>query len=333
MPSTLPKLALYWGASCGGCEVAFLNLDDELLKFVSIFDFVFSPCLLDTKRSDIEALEDGSLFLTLFNGGIRTRENLEMASLLRRKSKLLVAFGSCAESGGVPALANQHDLLHLLERVYDPTLSGTVSFTTSDPPDRHPSEAVSELPPLLPRVYTLDEIVAVDYTIPGCPPEPEQISSALQALTTVAELPTRGTLFGCSSRALCDECPLEKRQKLPPRLVRTCEIIPEPDWCLSEQGIACMGSATRGGCGALCPRANMPCTGCYGVLDSDNDPGAPLLTATAASISTDPSAIPAGADPVMNCRDALNAVADPLGAFYCYTLANSVLRTGSKDGR
>ena len=91
-----PKLAMYWASSCGGCEVALVNLNEKLLAVDAHFDFVFCPCLLDTKISDIEALPDRSLAITLFNGAIRTSENEEMAHLLRRKSELLIAFGACS---------------------------------------------------------------------------------------------------------------------------------------------------------------------------------------------------------------------------------------------
>ena len=77
--SAKPKLSVYWGASCGGCEIAIANLHEKILLVDQYFDFMFCPCLLDTKRKDIEALPDGNIALTLFNGAIRTEENEEMA--------------------------------------------------------------------------------------------------------------------------------------------------------------------------------------------------------------------------------------------------------------
>ena len=100
--SEKPKLAVYWAASCGGCEVAVLNLHERLLDVDAAFDFMFCPCLMDTKTKDVEALPDRAIAVTLFNGALRTQENIEMARLLRRKSRLLVAFGSCAEGGLYP---------------------------------------------------------------------------------------------------------------------------------------------------------------------------------------------------------------------------------------
>ena len=85
MSQAKPKLAVYWASACGGCEIAFANLGEKLLELSEALDFWFCPCLLDTKRSDVEALADGELAVTLFDGAIRTSENEEWAHLLRRK--------------------------------------------------------------------------------------------------------------------------------------------------------------------------------------------------------------------------------------------------------
>jgi F420-non-reducing hydrogenase small subunit len=101
-----PKFAMYWAASCGGCEIAVLNTHEKILDVDANFDVVFWPVAMDAKYKDVEAMEDGSILLTLFNGGIRNDENEHIAKLLRQKSKILVAFGSCACEGCIPGLAN-----------------------------------------------------------------------------------------------------------------------------------------------------------------------------------------------------------------------------------
>ena len=103
---TKPKLALYWAASCGGCEIAVLAIDDKILKVAEAFDIVLWPVAIDAKVRDIEKMDDKSIDVCLFNGGIRNSEQEYMAQLLRRKSKILVAFGSCAHEGCIPGLAN-----------------------------------------------------------------------------------------------------------------------------------------------------------------------------------------------------------------------------------
>ena len=82
-----PKLALYWAASCGGCEIAVLDTELKVLEIADFFDIVFWPCAMDFKYDDVRAMADGEITLTLFNGAIRSSENYEMAKLLRRKSQ------------------------------------------------------------------------------------------------------------------------------------------------------------------------------------------------------------------------------------------------------
>jgi len=98
---------------------------------------------------------------------------------------------------------------------------------------------------------------------------------------------------------------------------RPYEIIPDPEKCLLEQGILCAGVATREGCGALCPRANMPCTGCYGPLEGVVDQGAKFLSAVASIIDSD--------DPE-EINKIIGSIRDPVGTFYRYSLAGSLLR-------
>ena len=325
MTAQKPKLAMYWAASCGGCEIALANIHEAILEVDAHFDFMFCPCLLDTKKKDIEALPDGAIFLTLFNGALRTEENLEMARLLRRKSQLLVAFGSCAATGGIPSLANQHGIEHVLETAF-------LNAPGLDNPERLiPGESCTvpdgelSLPPFLQRVLALHDAVAADYSMPGCPPEPEQILAVVRHVASGAPLPPTGSLLGCSARAVCDECPREKRNRLAPRLLRPFEAAPADDWCLLEQGFACLGTSTRGGCQALCPATAMPCTGCYGPLDRDSDPGATALSTLAAAL--DPGSAPGQDEGSLHAglRAALAGVPDPLGTFYRYTLAETVL--------
>ena len=97
---------MYWAASCGGCEIAVLNIHEGILDVDANFEVVFWPVAMDAKYKDVEAMADGAITLCLFNGSIRNSENEEMAHLLRRKSKVLVAFGSCACEGRIPGLAN-----------------------------------------------------------------------------------------------------------------------------------------------------------------------------------------------------------------------------------
>jgi F420-non-reducing hydrogenase small subunit len=93
------KIALYWAASCGGCEIATLAIGDKILKLAEVADIVFWPVGLDFKYADVEKMPDKSIDACLFNGAIRTSENEHMAKVLRTKSKMMIAYGSCAYEG------------------------------------------------------------------------------------------------------------------------------------------------------------------------------------------------------------------------------------------
>jgi|TARA_Y100000031_G_C8176901_1_gene364545 F420-non-reducing hydrogenase small subunit len=91
-----PKVAFYWRASCGGCEVTVIDLNEDMLKVAEAVDIVLWPVALDFKRKDVESLSDGELAVSFINGSVRLEEQEEMVKLLREKSGLIAAFGACA---------------------------------------------------------------------------------------------------------------------------------------------------------------------------------------------------------------------------------------------
>ena len=100
------QIAFYWAASCGGCEIAVLDIDEKILDVAALADILFWPVAIDTKYKDVEAMKDNQIDVCFFNGSVRTEEQEHLAKLLRKKSKVLVAFGACAVNGGIPGLAN-----------------------------------------------------------------------------------------------------------------------------------------------------------------------------------------------------------------------------------
>jgi F420-non-reducing hydrogenase small subunit len=287
-----PTLAIYWAGACGGCDIAVLDIADHLLEVAAAFDIVLWPAAMDFKRRDVEALADGSVDLCLFSGAIRTEENREMAELLRRKSRLLVAFGSCAHEGCVLGLANAVPRAAILDRVYAETPS------TENPGDVRPQATTAvpggelELPAFLERVMPLGHVVTVDYTVPGCPPQSSQIWAVLQLVIAGAPLPPPPAVVGAGEKTCCDECPRTREEKHLRRFVRVHEIVPDPGKCLLDQGVICAGPATRSGCGALCTRAGLPCRGCYGPPPGVRDQGAKMAGALASVIDAqDPDEI------------------------------------------
>ena len=328
--SEKPKLAIYWAASCGGCEIAVVNLHEKILAVDAALDLMFCPCLMDTKKSDIEALPDRAIAITLFNGALRSEENVEMARLLRRKSRLLLAFGSCAKGGCIPALANFTSRDELLKTVYldNPSLDNPAaiipSATSAFP------EGDLHLPALLGRVKHLAQEVEVDYSIPGCPPESHQIWNVIETILS-GDLPPRGSTIGCGTLTVCDDCERTKADKRISAFRRNYEFYPDPQACLLEQGLLCMGIATRNGCGAPCTKANMPCSGCYGAPEGVSDQGARMVAALGSVMDIGDTA-GLSEDEIAGRVDAfLATIPDYAGLFYKYTLASSIL--GGRIGR
>lgn len=321
--SAKPTFAMYWAASCGGCEIAVLNTHEKILEVDANFDVVFWPVAMDAKYKDVEAMDDGSITLCLFNGGMRNDENEHMARLLRKKSKILVAFGSCANEGCVPALANLSSLKDLFAAVYQTPSTENPQNIVPQPNWQAP-EGELHIPTLNPLLKTLNQVVPVDYYMPGCPPESQQIAAVIdlviKALHGEAQLPPPGSVIGAGQSTVCDECLRSRNVKKIKKFVRIQDIRPDPDLCLLEQGILCNGVATRSGCGALCPKAGAACVGCYGPAEGVVDFGARLMSAVASIIdSNDPEEI----------ERILDGIPDPAGSFYRFNLAGSLLR-GSK---
>jgi len=305
-----PKVAFYWCASCGGCEEAILDLAEDILNVVSAVDIVFWPVALDFKEKDVEAMADGAIEVALVNGAIRSAHQLQMAQLVRRKSRILVAFGACAQLGGIPGLANLTTTGEILHEVYGDGTRPQLEF-------QHDGQALN-LPKLFESVYPLDRMIPVDYYVPGCPPSPRIVADALRVLLS-DPLPDPGSVLA-PDRALCDECP--RKDSHDPELkidryYRVQERVLDTGTCILAQGVPCLGPATRAGCGARCISGNMPCTGCFGPSGRVRDYGGKALCSLASIISgNDAGAI----DPI------LDGLADPVGTFYRYSLPSSFLQ-------
>ncbi|MDD4873763.1 MAG: F420-nonreducing hydrogenase [Dehalococcoidales bacterium] len=310
------KVALYWAASCGGCDIGFLEIGEKLLKLIEVADVVFWPVAMDVKYKDVEAMPDRSIDVCIFNGAIRSSEQEHLAKILREKSKVMIAYGACAYGGGIPGLANMYNREMIMERAYLETPS-TINPGKIMPQTSYQSpEGELTLPKLFDTVKTLSQTVKVEYIIPGCPPEERTTWMALEALIE-GKLPPVGTVITDNIKAVCDDCPRKRDVKKVKKFYRTYEIISDPEICLLEQGIICAGIATRGGCGSPCPQANMPCTGCYGPVNDVIDQGAHFMNAVASVIdSNEPEEI----------EKILEDVRDPAGTFYRYNLPDSILR-------
>jgi F420-non-reducing hydrogenase small subunit len=309
------KWALYWSAACGGCDVAVLDINEKILDVANLADIVFWPIALDFKYHHVEAMPDKSIDVCLFNGAVRSTEQEHIAKLLRAKSKVMVAFGSCACFGGIPALANFASRAEIIERAYIEAPSNENPNKTLPQTKWKVDEGELTLPELYDDVLTLAQVVPVEYFVPGCPPTVDLILKVVNALATNS-LPPPGAVIA-SEKTLCDECDRKKENKKITRIYRTHEIIPDPQKCLLEQGLLCMGSATRGGCGALCVKVNIPCRGCFGPPAGVADQGAKLVSAIASIYQTK------GKEDIERM---VNEVVDPAGTFYRFGMSISMLK-------
>src|ERR1035441_2246237 len=201
--SSKPKVAFYWCASCGGCEETVVDLAEDILGVVAAVDIVLWPVAMDFKYKGIEAMPDKSITATLLNGAIRSTEQEEMARLMRHKSQFLIAYGSCAVSGGIPSLANQFPREQILRFNYEdaPTLGNGGPKTRPQLKFAEVGREVS-LPELHNVVRSLDQVVDVDYYIPGCPPTPHLTNAPLTDLLH-GHRPSRRPPLPRSSKASC----------------------------------------------------------------------------------------------------------------------------------
>lgn len=317
------KLAIPLGSTCSGCDVAILDTNEKILELAENAEIVFWPTAMDFKVEDFERLGSKEVDIAIFHGPIRTTEHLHMAKLAREKAKIVVAFGACACFGGVFGLINLFNREEMFEEVYKNTI------TTENPEGTRPQKKVVldglelTLPEWFDSSRPLNAVIDVDYYLPGCPPSPTLISDLIDIAIKyrkTGELPKKGTVIG-SQKSLCDECPRKRSNKAIFDVYRIHEKEPEAEKCLLEQGIICLGPATRGGCGVQCITANMPCRGCMGPLPNVTDQGAKMLSALASIVGV-------GKEKEMGeaqLKKILDKIVDPVGTFYRYTLPSAIV--------
>lgn len=256
--------ALEWLSSCSGCEIAILNIGEDLVPLLTEhLDIVHAPVLMDHKYfgqcgDEGLHLQIPEAVVGIVSGGVSNEEHLEVLEEMRKKCKVLIALGSCATQGGIPALMNGQDSASSFDEIYQ--------TPSTDKGAKRPDEIV---PALLDRTYAVDEKVKVDLTLPGCPPNPAHIAEVISALLEdrEPELPTK---------SVCDTCPTKREGKgsvtTVKRYTENVEFDPEKPVsemrCLLEQGYMCMGPVTAAGCARRgapsCIDARVPCRGCFG---------------------------------------------------------------------
>ncbi|MEM1588179.1 MAG: F420-nonreducing hydrogenase [Candidatus Bathyarchaeia archaeon] len=238
MKTRIATIAL---AACAGCHVALASLHENLLSILNKANLLHSYILMDSKILPKE------LDVTLVEGSVRTTHDEELLKEAREKSKIIVAVGSCSCYGGIHSLSNLTPLNDSLNFVYKNTFTIINGFIPKE-----------ELPEPQQLVKPIDAIVNVDYKVPGCPPEVNELCNFLSSLLKGEEIITQKI-------SVCDECNREKTGVPPSIIKRIHKGLPDSKKCLLEQGYLCFGPITKGGCEAKCPNVNMPCEGCRGL--------------------------------------------------------------------
>ncbi len=313
-----PKVAICWLGGCGGCDEAVVDLNEALLQVTSAVDIIFWPVAMDFKYHHLEAMKDGEITLSIINGHIRNSEQEEVAKLLREKSQLVLAFGACACFGGTPGLANFRTKEDIFNWVYRDAPTVVNPKGNYPQPKSQVNGKELTLPEFYEQVFALKQIIDVDYYLPGCPPPPDLITNAVNAVLE-GKLPPKGATLA-PHKALCDTC---KRNVTKPSKIeindikRIHEVEASPDTCFLVHGILCMGIATRGGCGESCININMPCRGCFGPVEGVEDSGAKFISALAALLDVEDDE---------EMKTLIDKLDDLAGYIYRFTLPVSLLK-------
>ena len=152
-------------AGCFGCHMSLLDIDTDLLDVLELVSFDKSP-LTDFKEFTSRC------HIGIIEGGVCNSENVETLRKFREHCDVLVALGECSVWGGLPSMRNSIPLSECLEEAY--LNSATREQGASIIPYHE------DLPKILDRVYACNEIVKIDYYIPGCPPDANHIWKAVK---------------------------------------------------------------------------------------------------------------------------------------------------------
>ena len=229
-----PRVVVLSLASDFGCQVQLSNFP-QLLESLSTIDLLYWQLV-----SSAEMPKDFDL--AIIEGAVTTIEHEELLKEVRKVADTVIVIGACAATGGIPALVD--DVSLAAQAVYG----------------EHAGEiAKGRIAP-----KPVSSVVPVDYTIPGCPIDPEEFSAVLQgALLGVWERSQRETL--------CSHC---KVAEIPcfyaVQAIEAATANDNKEESFAATAVPCLGLVTRTGCGALCVSRGRPCTGCRGIAEDAN---------------------------------------------------------------
>lgn len=167
------KIAVWKFASCDGCQLSLLNLEDELLSIVKEVVVAYFP-------EGFRQVIKGPYDVSLIEGSITTPHDAERIHKIRRISKTVISVGACATAGGIQALRNFRDVNEFIQIVY----------------------AKPQYIDALGKSTPVCDHIKVDYELRGCPINKYQLLEMLSAL-----LIGRKPLI--PSYSVCIECKMQ----------------------------------------------------------------------------------------------------------------------------
>jgi len=204
-----PKVGVYGLTGCAGCQLSIIFNEDEILDLVSLIDLKAFPFIKGQNLDD-------EFDIVFMEGLVASNDDLKTLKKIREKTKILVALGACAHTGCIPAYRKwtlKENYEHLLYKKDD-----IIKDQDPSPIDAH---------------------VDVEFTIPGCPPDKNEI------LTFIKDI-LKGKTPRPYNNPVCVECRKNNNA------------------CLLIHGKPCMGPITAGGCNAVCINGGFECWGCRG---------------------------------------------------------------------
>lgn len=209
-----PKIAIISLTCCEGCEFAILDLGKRFLELAKHLDIKNFRLIEEEKHAKDEKYD-----VAFLEGSVITKENFAKLKSLRERSKILITLGNCADMGGIHQIKNWGDKSKIAKRVY-----------------KYPKSIDNS------EIKRIDEMVKVDFAIPGCPINAEDFARVVNNLLAgkILRFPERPVCFECQTRGY--ECLLQKDE-------------------------VCLGPITRGGCEAVCLKSKQACWGCRGLLN------------------------------------------------------------------
>jgi sulfhydrogenase subunit delta len=207
------KVGIYAITGCYGCLLSVIYNEKELLDLIKLIDIKAFP-FIKKKQEKVDII--------LLEGTVAEKDDLETLKKLREKTKILVALGACSCTGGVPAYRNFIDYSNYKN----------LEFRRISPLRDTPATPI-------------DKYVNIDYYLPGCPPDKNEVLTFIKNMCL-------GKEFKTYDKAVCVECRFNRNK------------------CLLDENKLCLGPITRGNCNSICTNGNLECWGCRGPISDAN---------------------------------------------------------------